>query len=126
MHIILGLAIFLFIIMIVIIPLGKAMNDYSKEGVCYKASTIKMLQNKIIGVAIRDSTYAPRLSTSLSRYCEIQEYTIGSNVKEETIKKTIADQIASCWRQYYRGTINIFENEPGKSLYCIPCSFITF
>ena len=58
--------------------------------------------------------------------CPVNRIVYKQRTNHDLIIEDIANEMISCYNKYGRGEVNLFEQSPGREMYCIMCTHLIF
>ncbi len=112
--ILLSVVVLFFILSFFIVPFKSSLNSYSEKS-CNSFIKTKFLFSKFdVNIPFSSS----------KNFCSPSFIKIKSS-DDNTVKKVFSDSLINCWKEYGRGSVELF-SKTGKKFYCVLCSHMTF
>ena len=116
--------ILLFIVLASAWHAASSLFDFTEQQECKTQMQVGGILSFFDGVRVQNVRPSAIFSDDDPALCPVRTITIERRASEEVVKRTIADEMASCWNIYGRGKIPLFDSARGKNLYCAMCNYI--
>ena len=104
----------------------RPLQNVAQEGTCAGTSMAQWFIYSLRGVNLINHNHNSQLSTGPSSFCQPVKIIFKKKATDETIKKTVAEEMAQCWKDYNRGRYPLYQVDPGRDLYCAICAKVDF
>jgi hypothetical protein len=105
---------------------GAILTGFGVEQECQAVLTTGGIMQYINPNApIRATKPSQQFDTDIS-LCPVNTIKYRDKKNHDSIVEDVANEMISCYNKYGRGEVNLFEQNPGRDLYCIMCTYISF
>lgn len=119
-------AILILIISFFVWQTSKALTGFGVEQECKSVLTTGgIMQFLNPNAPIKSALPSQQFEDDIS-LCPVNAIRYKARTSPELINKDIANEMISCYQKYGGGDVNLFEQAPGRNLYCVMCTYIEF
>ena len=117
----------LIVVMVIFLwNISKALTGFGVEQQCKSVLTTGgILQFINPNAPIKSALPSQQFEKDIS-ICPINTITYKKRTNPQLIIEDVSNEMVSCYQKYGRGEINLFEQMPGRNIYCVMCTYIEF